>query len=230
MNAPLLGISSMATRPWLAAVCEAIARQTGASIRFESVGGVDAAARVAGGEAFDLVVLAADALDKLAAAGHVVAASLRPLALSQVAIAVPAGAVRPDVRSEPALRAAVLAASRIGYSTGPSGVALLQLFARWGLLEPLRERLVQARPGVPVAALLARGQAELGFQQLSELKDEPGIALLGTMPPGLEIVTTFSGAVGAHSTRAAEASEALDFITSPAADDLRSLHGMTRPT
>jgi molybdate transport system substrate-binding protein len=147
-----------------------------------------------------------------------------------VAIAVPAGVARPDVCSEPALRAAVLEAARIGYSTGPSGVALLQLFARWGLLEPLRERLVQVRPGVPVAALLASGQADLGFQQLSELKDEPGIAMLGTMPPGLEIVTTFSGAVGAHSTRAAEAREALDFMASPAADDLRSLHGMTRPT
>ena len=72
---------------------------------------------------------------------------------------------------------------------------MLELFERWGVAGQLRERLVQAPPGTPVAALLASGRADLGFQQLSELRDEPGIELLGTLPPALAIVTTFVGAV-----------------------------------
>ena len=92
----------------------------------ESVGGVDAAKRVQAGEAFDVVVLAADAIDKLVAAGRVVAGSKVDLVHSGVAVAVRAGAPRPDIGSEEALRHAVLAARSIGYSTGPSGVALTE--------------------------------------------------------------------------------------------------------
>jgi molybdate transport system substrate-binding protein len=226
MSETLTGISSMATRQVLAELCQACERASGVPARFESVGGVDAARRVRAGEVFDLVVLAADAIDELAATGHVMADSCCPIAESTVAIAVRAGAVRPDVGSEEALRRTVLAAGRIGYSTGPSGTALLKLFERWGLSETLRERLVQALPGVPVAALIANGQVELGFQQFSELKDQDGIALLGGMPPGLEIVTTFVGAVGAGSARHAAARATLSFMSSPSTAEIKRRHGM----
>jgi molybdate transport system substrate-binding protein len=228
MNEGVRGISSMATRQLLSALGDACARAQGVPVRFESVGGVDAARRVQAGESFDLVVLAAEAIDELAAAGHLIAPTCRPIATSTVAIAVRAGAARPDVSSEAALRHAVLSAGRIGYSTGPSGSALLKLFARWGVRETLRDRLVQAQAGTPVAALLASGLAELGFQQFSELKDEEGIVLLGPMPPGLAIVTTFVGAVGAGSSRVAAARAALDFMASPAGDEFRRRHGMAR--
>jgi molybdate transport system substrate-binding protein len=227
MTGPVLSaISSMATRSLLGELCEACEQAGGARVQLESVGGVDAARRVEAGEVFDLVVLAADAIDKLADAGRVVADSRCVLAQSSVAIAVRAGAARPDVGSETALREAVLAADRIGVSTGPSGVALLAVFERWGVLESLRERIVQARPGQPVAALLARGEVALGFQQLSELKGEPGIALLGPMPPGLEIVTRFVGAVGAGSAQREAARAALAFFAAPARADIRRRHGM----
>lgn len=222
------GISSMATRQLLAALAEACERALGVAVRFESVGGVAAAERVRAGESFDLVVLASDAIDALAAAGHLVAGSRRTIAESQVAIAAPAGAARPDVGSPQALREALLSARRIGYSTGPSGSALIDLLTRWGVYEALRDRLVQARAGTPVAALLASGQADLGFQQFSELKDAPGIALLGPMPPGLEIVTAFVGAVAAHARDTAAAHAALDLMTSPPADAIRRIHGMAQ--
>jgi molybdate transport system substrate-binding protein len=222
----LTGISSMATRQVLAELGDACERAGGSSVRFESVGGVNAARRIRAGESFDLVVLAADAVDALAAEGRVIASSRRPLLESTVAIAARAGAAQPHVGSEAALRRAVLAAERIGYSTGPSGTALLQLFARWGVTENLRDRLVQARPGLPVAALLASGEAELGFQQLSELRDQEGIVVLGGMPPGLEIVTTFVGAVGAASTREDSARATLRFMSSPAVTELKRCHGM----
>ena len=225
----MLGISSMATRQLMGELAEASRDGGSASVRFESVGGVDAAARVRAGEPFDLIVLAEEAMGALDAAGCLIAGSLRPIAESRVAIAGRADAVQPDVSTADALRDAVLAAGRIGYSTGPSGTALIQLFTRLGLLDVLRERLVQAQPGSPVAALLSSGRADIGFQQFSELKDESGVTVLGPMPPGLEIVTTFVGAVGARSACVAEARAMLEFMASPAADDIRIRHGMARP-
>jgi molybdate transport system substrate-binding protein len=190
------------------------------------VGGVDAKRRVQAGEVFDLVVLAADAIDELARTGHVLADSRCAIVESSVAIAVRADAARPDVGSEEALRQAVLAADRVGYSTGPSGTALLALFERWGLTETLRDRLVQAKPGVPVAALIASGQVALGFQQFSELTGQHGIVLLGAMPPGLEIVTTFVGAIGAGSAQASAARAVLTFMSAPSTAEIKQRHGM----
>lgn len=226
----LTGISSMATRQLLAELGRACESATGLQMRFESVGGVDATRRVEAGERFDLVVLAADAIDRLADAGHLVADSHCAIADSTVAIAVRAGAAQPDVRSAEALRRTVLAATSIGYSTGPSGTALLALFDRWGLGDTLRGRLLQARPGVPVAALIADGQVELGFQQLSELKDEAGIVVLGPMPPETGIVTRFAGAVASASTQPAQARAALAFLSDASNAAIKRRHGMAQPS
>jgi len=223
----LTGISSMATRNLLPDLCQAWERAGGAAARFESVGGIEAARRVRAGERVDLVVLDQAAIAELAAAGHVVAEGSTAIATSSVAIAVARGLPRPEIGSEAAVRAAVLAAPRVAYSTGPSGTALLKLFERWGIAEQLRERLLQAPPGTPVASLLASGRAELGFQQLSELRDAPGIELLGPMPPALAIVTTFAGAVAAGSPRAAAAAALLAFMASPAAAEIKHRHGMS---
>ncbi len=226
MNLPITGISSMATRQLLAEAADAWVRQGGAPVAIESAGGVDAARRVREGEPFDLVVLAADAIDALVAAGRVAAGSRTDLARSGVSIAVRRGAPRPAVDTEQALRDAVLSARGVGYSTGPSGVALQRLFARWGVAAALRGRLVQAPPGVPVGALVARGEVELGFQQLSELMHLEGIELVGPMPPGLEIVTVFSGGVCTASAQPAAAAALLAFLRSPGADEARRRHGM----
>lgn len=216
----------MATRQLLAELAEAYQRQGGTSVRFESVGGVDAARRVQAGEPFDLVVLAADAIDALVASGRAIAASRADLVRSEVAVAVRAGAPRPDIGTEQALRHAVLAASRIGYSTGPSGSALLGLFERWGLAETLKPRIVQAPPGVPVGALVARGEVQLGFQQRSELMHLDGIELLGPMPAPVQIVTVFAAARCAASTHSEAVSALLQFLRSPAAAELKRRHGM----
>jgi molybdate transport system substrate-binding protein len=226
MSPPITGISSMATRRLLADLAAAYRERTGVAVDIESVGGVDAARRIEAGEPFDLAVLASDAIDRLAAAGAVVAGSRVDLALSPVAIAVRTDASRPDVGSEAALRRTVLAARAIGYSTGPSGTALLKLFDRWGLAEVLRERVVQAPPGVPVGALVARGDVELGFQQLSELTQLDGVAVLGTMPPGSEIVTVFSGGVCAAARQPDAARALLAFMRSDDAAPAKRRHGM----
>lgn len=220
----------MATRQVLADLGAAFEQRTGCRVAIESVGGVDAARRVAAGEAFDVVILASDAIDKLIAAGHLRAGSRVDLVRSGVAMAVRAGAPVPDVSSEAALQQAVRNARSISYSTGPSGVALAQLFERWGMADEVRGRTVQAPPGVPVGTLVARGDVELGFQQLSELIHVEGITLVGGMPAGVEILTVFSAGLpvglAEGSAQAARVRDLLNFMTSPDAEAAKRRQGM----
>ena len=226
MSTALKIISSMATRQLLAELA-GLYRQTAAQdLSVESVGGIDAAKRVRAGEVFDAVVLAADSIDALIASGHIVAGNRVDLVRSGVAVAVRAGAPRPDIGSEDAVKRAVLAARRLSYSTGPSGVQLAKLFERWGIAETLRDRLVQAPPGVPVGSLLAEGNVDLGFQQLSELMGLPGIDVIGPLPPAIQIVTTFSAGLAATSTQAQAVRAMLAFMHSPATAQAKRDMGM----
>nr|WP_205959629.1 substrate-binding domain-containing protein [Ramlibacter humi] len=222
----LRGISSMATRQVLAELAAAYRENAGVQVDIESVGGVDAAKRVAAGEAFDVVFLAADAVDKLIAAGHALASSRVDLVRSGVAVAVKHGASRPDLSSEAAVKQAVLAAPTLGYSTGPSGTALLKLFERWGIAGQVKPRLVQAPAGVPVGSLVAKGEIALGFQQLSELMHLDGIDVAGALPEPIQITTVFSGAVCAASMQPAAVRQLLAFMASPATAEAKRRQGM----
>ncbi|KQO26915.1 molybdenum ABC transporter substrate-binding protein [Acidovorax sp. Leaf76] len=217
----------MATRQVLAELTAGFEQATGHRASIEAVGGVDAAQRVRAGEAFDVVVLAADAIAKLLAAGCIVPGSVVDLVHSGVAVAVPAGAPQPDIGSEDAVRQAVLAARSISYSTGPSGVALAKLFERWGIAGEIAGRMVQAPPGVPVGSLVAKGEVALGFQQLSELLHVQGIAIVGPLPPAIQITTTFSAGIGAQSQQADAARELLAYMASPQAADAKHRQGMS---
>jgi molybdate transport system substrate-binding protein len=221
----ITGISSMATRLVLAELAAAYAERSGVGVAIESTGGKDAARRVRGGEAFDVVVLASDAIDDLIGSGHLLDGRV-DLVKSKVAIAVRAGAPRPDVDSEAAVERAVRAARFVGYSTGPSGEHLERLFERWGIAEEMKDRLVQAPPGVPVASLVASGEVELGFQQLSELLHAEGIFVLGTLPAAIDHITLFSAGIGAATKNAAAARELLGFMASPHATAVKRRHGM----
>ena len=226
MTTDLKGISSMATRLVLADLVTAFEQQSGCRVAIESVGGVDAARRVQAGEAFDVVFLASDAIDKLIAPRPVLAGSRVDLVRSGVAVAVRAGAHRPDISTEDALREAVRAARSISYSTGPSGVALAGLFERWGIAGEIQSRIVTPPPGIPVGSLVARGEVELGFQQLSELMHLEGITVLGPLPPAIQIITIFSAGV-CSGTRNAEAVRAmLAYMTTPQAAEAKRRQGM----
>jgi len=217
------GLSSMATRQLLGALVEEAVAAGLPALAVESVGGVDAAERVAAGEEVDLVFLADGALAKLAGAGHVDAATVTPLVLSRVAVALASGTDAPAAPvtalaypDAEGLRAALRAATRIGYSTGPSGTALVRMIEEWGMTDELGDRLVQARPGQPVATLLAEGEVDLGLQQYSELVGVPGVRILGMLPPDCAIETVFSGAVATRAEDPAAASAVLEFFASEA--------------
>jgi molybdate transport system substrate-binding protein len=222
----ITGISSMAMRHVLTELSDVYERRSGQAVAIVSVGGVDAARRVEDGEAFDFVVLAANAIEKLAAGGRVDPASRTDLARSPVAIAVAAGTTRPDVSSEPAIRDAVLRARSIGYSTGPSGEHLVGLFKRWRIADSIASRIVQAPPGVPVGTLVASGDVELCFQQLSELMNAPGVDVIGLLPPEIQATTVFAAAVCKASNRPVAAGALLSFLASSEADAAKRRHGM----
>lgn len=222
----------MATRHVLAEIAETAAAAGLPAVEIASVGGVDAAARVADGETFDLVFLAEGALTSLAAGGHVDRSSVTPLLLSPVAVAVASGSsdtpaeavAAPAFADAAGVRAALRAARRVGYSTGPSGTALVRLIDEWGLADEIGERLRQARPGVPVARDLADGEVDLGFQQLSELVGQPGVRILGVLPEDCAIETVFAGAVGTASTDPALAAELLAFFRGAARQGAAATH------
>lgn len=227
-------MSSMATRQVLARLAALYAQPGGLQVDVVSLGGVEAARRIAGGEALDVAVLAADAMARLAASGAVLAGSIRAVALSDVAIAVagsPVGAdaapvTRQSSISRQELIDRLMRAKAIGYSTGPSGTALLAVLEQWDLRPALDSRLVQAPPGVPVGELVARGEVDIGFQQRSELLHCAGITLLGGMPPGFEITTLFSAAVCAVSRDPGAGRRFIDFLCSPAAGPVIGQEGM----
>lgn len=224
--ATVTGISSMATRPLLARLAALYEHETGARVSITSIGGVDAARRVRNGEPFDFVVLASDAIEQLAADGRVDAGSRVDVARSGIAVAVASGATRPEIGTEAALRDAILRAGRIGYSTGPSGMHLTRLFVRWGIADAIAPRIVQAPPGVPVGQLIADGDVELGFQQLSELMHAPGIDVAGALPDEVQAVTVFAAAICGTASDRAAAARFLAYLASPQADCVKSQYGM----
>ena len=225
MTTTLTGISSMATRLILGELAQRYEAAKGVKVQVASMGGVDAAKRVREGEQTDIVILASGPMAKLEAEGHLVAGSVKGFTRSGMAIAIRKGAPRPDIGSEAAVKAAVLAARRVCYSTGPSGDHLLQLCAKWGIAAD-SDKLLRAPPGVPVGSLVAKGEADLGFQQLSELIHVQGLEVLGPLPPEIQNTTVFAAGVSAMSAHPAETADLIAYLTSPGTAEVKQAQGM----
>lgn len=222
MTAPLIVVSSMATRHILSQLCEAYQARSGRAVDLRAMGGVTAAEAVAAGEPADLVVLASGALAKLQGAGHVAGAA-SPLARSLIALASPEGAALPGLRTAGELRESLRGVRPVAYSTGPSGDHVKRLWAEWGFEEAA---LTQAPAGVPVARLIAEGAAAAGFQQLSELIGQPGVVIAGLLPEGAQKATDFVIGVAAQSADAAGARALAAFLSDPGHAAVLRDHGM----
>lgn len=181
--------------------------------------------RMKDGEIVDLVIVSAPSIEELKGLGVVAANGRADLATCSVGVAVKAGAPKPDISSGDAVKRAVLAAPSIVYSHGPSGVYLAGLFERWGIADAIKSKVTRVQ-GEPAGAVVARGEAELGFQQVCELLPVPGIDLVGPLPPDIQEITTFSSGVHAKA-KAPEAARALvEFLTAPGAAPVIKAKGM----
>jgi molybdate transport system substrate-binding protein len=223
MNGRLSGLSSMATRHILADLAGDYDVRRGTRVEIRSMGGVEAANSVRAGEMTDIVVLAAKVMASLEAEGHLAKGETRDFARSEIGVAVRAGSALPSLADEQAVKQAMLDAQKICYSTGPSGDHLKALCEQWGVPS---QRVLIAPPGVPVATLVANGDADLGFQQLSELIGQPGIEVVGPLPPQIQAVTVFSAGISTTARDPESARAFVAYLASVETEDAKRRHGM----
>jgi molybdate transport system substrate-binding protein len=189
-------------------------------------GTLDANKRLAAGESYDLLIMSAPSIDEHIKSGKVAAGSRVDLAKSGVGVGVKAGAPKPDVSTTEALKKTLLAAKSIGYSTGPSGVYMIGLFQRLGIADEVKPKLKQTPTGVFVGSIIASGEAEIGFQQVSELSHFAGVDYIGPLPADVQQFTTFASGIMAGAKEADAAKALVKFITSPNAAAAFKKRGM----
>ena len=187
---------------------------------------VDLLQRIRDGERPDVVIMSAAGIDELIAVGRLALGCRTDLASSGIGIAVREGAPWPDVASTDGLVRALKEARSVSYSTGPSGAYLAKLFERLGIAGELASKLKVVK-GEPIGAVVARGDAEIGFQQIPELLPVAGIAIIGPLPPELQQVTTFSAGLPVGLEDAAGAAALLAFLRTPSARAVFREKGMT---
>lgn len=178
-------------------------------------------ARLARGEPADVVIMDGASAEELAKRGVARGDTLTELARSQIGMVVRSGAAKPDIGSVEAFKSTLLAAKSIAYSDSGSGTYLSRkLFPKLGVAEQIagRSRKVRGPPsGEPVAAVVARGEAEIGFQQVSELINVPGVTFVGAIPAELQPGFTFAGVVTTKAREPEAGRELIRFLASPEA-------------
>lgn len=182
--------------------------------------------RLSRGEPIDVVIMVGSSLDDLIKQGKVAGDSKAILASSKIAVAIKSGTPAPDISTVEHLKQALLNARSIAYSDSASGVYLSTvLFPRLGIAEQIRNK-ARMIPAEPVAKVVARGEAEIGFQQLSELIPEPGIQIVGLLPEEAQKVTLFSAGVVTDSKQPQAARALVQFLASPAASPTIKVTGL----
>jgi molybdate transport system substrate-binding protein len=189
---------------------------------------VDMRARLKGGEVVDMIVMSRQAIEELIPFGAVTQDGITNLATAGVGVAVKAGAKRPDISTPEALKRAVLAAKSVAYSHGPSGAYLVKLFETMGIAKEVDAKLTRVKDE-PAGALVARGQAEIGFQQKSELLPVAGIDYIGPLPAEIQNVTTFAAGQHAKAPQPDATKALVKFLTAPAARPIIEKSGMDVP-
>jgi molybdate transport system substrate-binding protein len=198
-------------------------RASGHKVENLWVPSVQMMARLKGGETVDLVILSAASLDELRKAGFI--SDRTDLARSGIGIAVKSGARKPDISSGEAVKRAVLAAKGVAYSTGPSGIYLMELFQRMGIAETIKSKVKQVQ-GEPAGGVVARGEAEIAFQQVSELLPVPGIDFVGPLPADIQQITVFSAGLHVKARQPDAARALVKFLKAPAAAPVIRRKGM----
>lgn len=178
--------------------------------------------------AADLVITNTDVVDGFATAGDVSAESKSLVMISKVGIAVKTGAPKPDVSTPDKFKAALLGAKSVGYSQGGSGRHFLTVIQKLGIADAIKAKGVVAQ-GRPVGAEIATGEAEIGIQQVAELKPVPGTEFIGELPAELQTKIPYSAAVVAKGKNAETARAFLNFLRSAPATEVLKQKGMDLP-
>jgi len=221
-------LSSLAHREAYLELVPQFERASGHKVTTTWAGTADIKKRLTAGEIYDAVIVSSTTIDELIKQGKV-AGSRVDLAKTGIGVAVRAGALKPDISSGAAVKNALLAAMTVGYSTGPSGVYLMGMFQNMGIAEEVQAKTRQVPSGGTVGPIIASGEAEIGFQQVSELVHVPGVDFVGPLPPEVQHVTVFSCGIHAAANNPDAARGLVNFLTAPIADPVFKKHGLERP-
>ena len=219
-------ISTQATQEAYQELVAQFEKATGHKVRTFFSGTLNVQKKLADGEPYDLIIMAGPAIDEQVKLGKAVAGSRVDLAKSGTGLAVKKGAAKPDISSADALKKTLLTVKSIGYSTGPSGVYMLSVFEKLGIADQVKGKLRQTPSGVFVGTLIANGDAEVGFQQISELVHFAGIDYVGPLPGDLQRMTMFSTGIHSGAKQADAARALVKFLTAPAAAPVIRKHGL----
>ena len=219
-------LSTQATEETYRELVPQFEKASGHKVATTFTGTLGAMKRLADGETYDLLIMSGPSIDELIMGGKIVPGSRVDFAKSGVGVAVRKGAPKPDISSTEALKKTLLAAKSIGYSTGPSGNYIVSLFQKMGVGDQVKPKLKQTPTGVFVGSLIASGEVEIGFQQVSELAHFPGLDYLGPLPADVQFITVFSGGIQAAAKQADAAKALVRFITAPAAAAVIKKHGL----
>ena len=219
-------LSTQATQEAYLELVAQFEKATGHKVTTAFTGTLNVQKRLADGERYDMIIMAGPAIDEQIKLGKVLAGSRVDFAKSGVGLAVRKGAAKPDIGSVEALKKTLLAVKSIGYSTGPSGLYMLGVFEKLGIAGEVKGKLRQTPSGVFVGTLIASGETEVGFQQISELVHFASIDYVGPLPGDLQRMTVFSAGIHAGAKQADAARALVKFITAPAAASVIRKHGL----
>src|SRR6266568_2913769 len=173
--------------------------------------------RLERGEPADVVIMVGYALGDLVKQGKVIAETRVDLVKSPIGVAVKSGAPKPDISTSESVKRALLAAKTIAYSDSASGVYVsTEMFARLGIADEMKDK-ARKIPATPVGEIVAHGEAEIGFQQISELKPVAGIDIVGPLPDALQKITVFSAGIASVSKEPEAGKALINFLASPQA-------------
>jgi len=219
-------LSTQATEQSYRELVPQFEKATGHKVTTIFTGTLDADKRVAANEQHDVLIMSQSSIDAHVKGGKVVQGSRVDLARSGVAVGVKAGAPKSDISTVDALKRTILNAKSIGYSTGPSGNYVLTLFERLGVLDQVKPKMKQTATGVFVGSIIASGEVEIGFQQVSELSQYEGVDYVGPLPAEVQNYTTFSSGILSNAKEAEAARALVRYITSPQAGAVYRKRGM----
>jgi len=219
-------LSSIATKEAYLELVPQFEKSSGHKVATTWAGTTAIMQRMTKNEQYDLVIISSTELEELIRQGKIVAGSRVDLAKSGIGVAVRSGAPKPDIGSAEALKRALLAAETVGYTSGPSGVYMGGLVERMGIAEEVKAKFRSVPSGGTIGTIVASGDCEIGFQQVSELVHIPGVDYIGPLPADVQRITIFSVGLQSGAPEAEASNELVAFLTTREAVAVMRNHGL----